>query len=614
MSSLIFNLDAMMKKQLGENGHTEYEWSSKIREQMVQFYYQLNRAHDFYKMAQLKQIYTNLLKEVFSSSTMLPAVKFELLIILYKMIAHTRDIIAGKGEYKISYMLISVWASPATFCEKKFHEYSICLAKYALRSFVDSESSEHPLGSWKDIKYFLNYWRSEYLKNDDTMLVTTEDTAMKHPIVAAAVYMINNKLREDVAILNDPSGDKTKLSLVAKWIPREKSKKFGWLTKYLAIEYFKADDWFKTTCNTEVKQVKAIAKVLTNYRKEVSRVNKVLETVQINQCGGKWQVIDFSKKVTSITMAKQKNAFLNKKKDNQARYPTNEDRVKCAENYNQYISDCAEGKETIKGKRVSMYDFVKDALHARTLSKDDGHRKTIDLQWKNNSLQTDVLKNMIAMVDVSGSMESDNCIPLYNAIGLGIRIAEKSSLGKRVMTFSSKPSWVSLDGCTDFVDTVSKLRQAEWGTNTNFYAAFDLIVEAYLSMDMEPDEVDDVTLVILSDMQIDQADNNSLTMFENMQKKFADAGLRSRFNKPYKLPTIVFWNLRSTNGFPVTSTTNNTIMVSGSNPSLLNGILVNGIAGFMEINPWNSMVSAINHERYKGFENVFNENFSVFQL
>jgi hypothetical protein len=261
-----------------------------------------------------------------------------------------------------------------------------------------------------------------------------------------------------------------------------------------------------------------------------------------------------------------------------------------------------------------MYDFVKDALHARTLSKDDGHRKTIDLQWKNNSLQTDALKNMIAMVDVSGSMESDNCIPLYNAIGLGIRIAEKSSLGKRVMTFSSKPSWVSLDGCTDFVDTVSKLREAEWGTNTNFYAAFDLIVEAYLSMDMDPDQVDDVTLVILSDMQIDQADNNSLTMFENMQKKFADAGLRSRFNKPYKLPTIVFWNLRSTNGFPVTSTTNNTIMVSGSNPSLLNGILVNGIAGFMEINPWNSMISAINHERYKGFETVFNENLSVFQL
>lgn len=617
MSSLIFNLDAMIAKQVGENGHTEYGWSTQLREQIVQFYFQINRCHDPYKANNLKERYTSILKQIFDTpSTLLhSSVKFEFLMVLYKMIAHTRDVIVGKGEYKISYVLISVWASPETFCDKKFHEYSICLAKYALQSFVDSKSEEHPLGSWKDIKYFLNYWRSQYVQKYLSYPIdTAQEEAMKHPIAVAAVYLMNNKLREDVSILNDSNGDKTKLSLVAKWIPREKSDKFGWITKYLAIEYFKADEWFKTTCTTDLKQVRAVAKVLTNYRKEVSRVNKVLETTQINQCGGKWADIDFSKKVTSITMSKQKTAFLNKKKNNQERYPENEDRIQCATNYSQYISDCAEGKETIKGKRVSMYDFVKDALHARALSKTDSHRKTIDLQWRDNSTQTDALKNMIAMVDVSGSMESDHCTPLYNAIGLGIRIAEKSTLGKRVMTFSSKPNWVTLDDCTDFVDTVSKLKESEWGTNTNFYAAFDLIVNAYIGMDMDPDNVEEVTLVILSDMQIDQADNNSLTMFETMEKVFADAGLRSRFKKPYKLPTIIFWNLRSTNGFPVTSTTKNTVMVSGYNPSLLNSILKNGVSGFMETNPWNSMVSAINHERYKGFENTFNENFSVYQL
>ena len=61
---------------------------------------------------------------------------------------------------------------------------------------------------------------------------------------------------------------------------------------------------------------------------------------------------------------------------------------------------------------------------------------------------------MIAMVDTSGSMESENSQPLYSAIGLGLRIAEKSKLGKRVLTFSAAPTWVNLDDCKDFVDSV----------------------------------------------------------------------------------------------------------------------------------------------------------------
>ena len=49
------------------------------------------------------------------------------------------------------------------------------------------------------------------------------------------------------------------------------------------------------------------------------------------------------------------------------------------------------------------------------------------------------------MVDTSGSMEDENCVPLYTAIGLGCCIAEKSKLGKRVLTFSNNPSWINLE-------------------------------------------------------------------------------------------------------------------------------------------------------------------------
>ena len=96
-----------------------------------------------------------------------------------------------------------------------------------------------------------------------------------------------------------------------------------------------------------------------------------------------------------------------------------------------------------------MIDFVKTAINLNSQSKcgkfdDLDGKRTLNYQWNDNSKYTGKLKSMIAMVDTSGSMSCDNCIPLYSAIGLGCRIAEKSSIGKRVLTFSSNPSWVNL--------------------------------------------------------------------------------------------------------------------------------------------------------------------------
>ena len=67
-------------------------------------------------------------------------------LILYKILAQTRDIVAGKGEYMLAYIQLYAWA-----------EVNIELAKHALFCFVHSEKDTHPLGSWKDMKYFAEY-------------------------------------------------------------------------------------------------------------------------------------------------------------------------------------------------------------------------------------------------------------------------------------------------------------------------------------------------------------------------------------------------------------------------------------------------------------------------
>ena len=96
---------------------------------------------------------------------------------------------------------------------------------------------------------------------------------------------------------------------------------------------------------------------------------------------------------------------------------------------------------------------------------------------------------MICMADVSGSMDGD---PRNVAIALGIRIAEKSALGKRVMTFTSKPTWVNLEPYSDFISQVEVVNRAPFGENTNFHAALDTILDAIIENKMAPEDVQDL--------------------------------------------------------------------------------------------------------------------------
>ena len=72
-------------------------------------------------------------------------------------------------------------------------------------------------------------------------------------------------------------------------------------------------------------------------------------------------------------------------------------------------------------------------------------------------------------------------------------------------------------------------------------------------------------------MQIDCADKNSLSesFWEHINKKYHDTGMLY-YGIPFNTPNILFWNMRSTKGFPVISKQRNVSMLSGFSPVLLN--------------------------------------------
>jgi len=578
MAEYISALDNYTSRQLGENGHVEYTWSNNIREKIVQFYFQLTRAKNREQVKRMSDILYTILVELKgviqtkNENHVDYVMAKSYLSIMYKMIGQTRDIVDGKGEYELTYMMIYTW-------------FKICpeLAFYAIDSCVLMDNgSKHPYGSWKDIKYFCNYCKEQGLSKD-------------HYLIHHAITVANKQLRKD--FINYEAGI-DEISLVAKWLPREKSDKFGWLFNALATNYFSN---YLTTTNNDTGLHRAILKCKTDYRKILSKLNATLDTLQIKQCANTWANIDF-KNVTSISLTKQKTAFLNKTKVGQERYPECEDRIICAKNFETFVNNSISNNVEIKGKRLGFNNFTKEAMQINK-EMNITEYNLLNAQWKNNSSQTGQLGKMIAMVDVSGSMEGD---PMYAAIALGIRIAEKSMLGKRVLTFSAKPKWVNLDGIDEFVDMVHTVHKCEWGMNTNFHAALDMILDAIILTKMKPEEVQDLTLVILSDMQIDQADSKYSTMYENIRLKYSQAGIRVH-GTPYKPPHILFWNLRNTSGFPTLSSQPNTSMMSGFSPALLNIFCDQGLEALQSCTPWSNMEKVLSNKRYEILEDKFNQ-------
>ena len=132
---------------------------------------------------------------------------------------------------------------------------------------------------------------------------------------------------------------------------------------------------------------------------------------------------------------------------------------------------------------------------------------------------------------------------------------------------------------------------------TSFHKALALILTIIVQQKMPADKVKQITLVILSDMMIDAADKNYNSMYDMIKKMYSEAGIKS-VGVEYEVPHILFWNLRSTNGFPNLAKQKNTTMLSGFSPVLLNLFCEKGVDGLECYTPWSMVVESLSHPRY----------------
>ena len=604
MSAMISAIDAysvLPNMKIGENGSTELAWSTDISERIVQFDFQCVRT-DAAGVEKLETVLNALLYELSKRkwTSEAEAKRKEMLVNLFKIIGKTRDINGGKGEYTLSYMMIWTWFK--YFPDATMKAFSLFFIE---PNRVDiAFNNQEPYGSWKDIKYMCAYAIGKGAFKD-------------HPLVIFCVEQINKQLKMDSDLYDSKEEDVNKnISLAAKWISRESSNKFGFLYQMLATGYFPE---YINSAKSDTSKMAAIKKCKAQYRMLCSKLNRHLDTIQIKQTSGKWSEIDHSK-TTSLTMMKQRAVLMNRPiKNNGDSFMRSEDpdRIQCAKNLTEYLENLKRTGNEVKGKNVGLEAFTSQA---RTLLMNHSSQQEFDVlnsQWRDNSNKknSDVLGKMIAMVDMSGSMNGD---PMNAAIALGCRVAEKSVLGKRVLTFSSEPSWINLESCETFTDMVKTINAntGSAGLSTNFYKALDVILKAIEHSKPDKAEVENMILAIFSDMQINTciSDNAGFgydaspekmeyalegwgVMYEKIKTRYNELGMRV-YGETLNPPHILFWNLRSTDGFPTMTTQNNTSMMSGFDPAVLNLFCELGYEGLKGLTPYSTLIKLLDNPRY----------------
>ena len=573
-SNFISALDSYTPTQLGEKGHLENGWSNDLREQVVQLSFQLVRTAD---PTDLGARMTKLLNQVhlLSDSRQCPsAIKQEYNLIkeiLLSLTAQTRDVEAGKGEWTLSYELLKSWWSVS-------EKTTFKLIKYFVHD-IPVEGSAHPLGSWKDIKAIWAYFGG----------VKCPERLQDY-----LINLINTQLKLDVSAENP--------TLCSRWVCREggaakSANTFKPLFQALAYDYFKH---FIVTAKSDVTIASARRKAITHYRTLLSGLNKRIRTPQINMCGGTWSEIKYPD-VPSVALRKLTRSFQNLDKKNQPRSDS-EDRIVAADNFTEFVDQAIKGEVVMKGKRVGITSIVNDGLKildrmALGLTATKIDIDAINLQWRDGGKHIPNLGKFVVMADTSGSMFGD---PLIACLGLALRIAEKSTLGRRVMTFNNVPEWINLEGHIEFTDMLNQIRNTNWGMNTNFTAALTLILDVIVKNRLTTEEVEDMVLVILSDMQIDSKGNESLSedMWGLIERLYSEAGIKL-WGKPFNPPHILFWNLRSLSGTPITSKQKGATMMSGFSPALLNAFCEKGMDFLQSVTPWSQLVVSLDNPRYK---------------
>ena len=392
------------------------------------------------------------------------------------------------------------------------------------REIIKWLAESYPQIIVQNLKNFLEFGRG------DDLLCLLDYKFVKRDVLNFIAVTLSNDI--EAMVKNEPC------SLLAKWLPSE---------------------------NASSEETKRYARIIRGglgytpkqYRTILSRLRKYIGVVETKMSANKWKEIDYSS-VPSKASINYTNAFY--KHD--------------CERYKNFVFNDASKK--INAKALFPVDIVHKIMNS---GREINQIKLFlyDAMWKNLPDYFEGKEETgICVVDVSGSMTG---IPMEVAISLGMYNADKcrGAYKNHFITFSDHPELVEVVG-ENIVEKVRNITDANWDCNTNLEAVFDLILKTAIKSNCS--EVDMPSkLYIISDMQFDQASGGEYDYrtWKRKEKKPFMKKMEEKYNAAgYKMPSIVYWNVRASNCGMFQQTIDdgyNCCMVSGYSPSLFKSII-----------------------------------------
>ena len=507
--------------KIGVNGEMVYT-AEGVGDSRVALFTMLNRGLD-------ENTLQDMIRAVFNESkkTDKPQMQLDMFLMAFQ----TRDIRGGKGEKDLFYTFMKILWEQDSLITRKVVRY---IPEY---------------GCWRDMWEILK--EIPHLQED--ILEITCSTFFADRLHLAR-------------------GSTEKLSLLSKWLPRERSKTYPGIATVIATALF-----------PDITNGK---KRMMMYRKEVSAMNKALKTVEINMCGGTWQEIQ-PERVPGRCLKIHTKAFYNlDQKDGveNLRFPDSEDRMECRHRFLDWKEELKSGAKKAHGADVIMpHELIAQTLDQR---RSPDEQDITQAQWESirNKMAADSgLRKAVAMCDFSGSMDG---LPKLISLALGILISEvtHSSFKDHILSFDSKPTWHSFTGNLTLKDKLNSIsRSLGQGLSTDFHKAclciLDRMVKSRVPVGEEPED-----LIVLTDMGFDAANTSPANytgyaqcnhyqpfQLEEIRKQFKLAGEKVwGKGKGWKPPRIVVWNLRvEYKDFHATAHQEGVLQLSGWSPNVL---------------------------------------------
>nr|DAE83000.1 MAG TPA: protein of unknown function DUF2828 [Caudoviricetes sp.] len=404
----------------------------------------------------------------------------------------------------------------------------------------------------------------EYGRWDDIVDVAyrVQNTYIKSHLIEK----ITRQLNKDIENMKQEKN----VSLIAKWLPSQNtsSKKTKEKARFLCKEL-----------NMSEKQ----------YRKMLSELRAYIDVVERKMSANKWADIDYSS-VPSKANVNYRYAFENHDGERRA----------------QYLESLKKGETKINANAMFLHDIVHAYSDSITwLTKHREYNETLEQLWKAQD-KCEGFKDTVVVRDGSGSMTCEvssrlTALEVADAITLYCAENNEGAFKNKFITFGSYAKLIDvshLDNLCDKLDYLSKYTDC---TSTNIEGVFDLILDTAVKNNITQEDMPK-TVLIASDLEFNEAQgyyytaNNNKALFETIAEKYKNSG--------YKLPKLVFWNIKSrTNTVPITQNENGVILISGFSKNLMDMVLSN------EIDPYKSLVKQLNTPRYEVVDKIFAKNY-----